>query len=365
MDGIDAALIEFDATQMSSVAALTLDYPCDVATLLRDVVETQAATSLHDFATLNVKIGRLFSDAANQLLAQSNTRAHDVVAIGSHGQTLRHSPSSEPPYSVQIGDPATIAARCEITTVADFRSLDLAYGGEGAPLVPAFHDWRFRSHTEDRVVLNIGGISNISVLPADSKQPSAGYDTGPGNCLMDAWSWKHRRERFDVNGQWAASGQICERLLTGLMNDPFIHQLPPKSTGRETYNLNLIATHIERCGFDALSLPDVQATLLQFTVESIAYAIERARGIKAKRIYICGGGARNGELIERLQKRLNQCELLATSAAGLNPDMVEASAFAWLAAMRVSGIPVLVTTGAAARAITLGAIYEPTTDQIT
>ena len=363
MDGVDAALIEFEATQMSNVAALTIDYPADIATLLRDVIEAQAATSLHDLATLDVKIGRHFSDAANQLLAQSNTHADDVLAIGSHGQTLRHSPSSDPAYSVQIGDPATIAVRCGITTVADFRGLDLAYGGEGAPLVPAFHDWRFRSNSEDRVILNIGGISNISVLPADSTQPIAGYDTGPGNCLMDAWSWEQRREPFDMNGAWATTGRLSDDLLAELMEDPFIHQPPPKSTGRETYNLNFIATQLERNGFDALSPADVQATLLQFTVESIALAIERADTGTSKpgRIFTCGGGAHNGQLLGRLRKRLSSWEILSTSGAGLDPDMVEASAFAWLASMRMSNIPVVITTGRRPKSIILGALYEPTT----
>ena len=365
MDGVDAALIEFDAHQMSPVAALSVDYPSGISALLRNIIETQSATSLHDLATLSVEVGRHFANVANQLLGQSKTIPRHVIAIGSHGQTLRHSPSGETPYSFQIGDPATIAARCGITTVADFRSLDLAYGGEGAPLVPAFHGWRFRSNAEDRVILNIGGISNISLLPADSSQPLAGFDTGPGNCLMDAWSWKHRQEPYDANGQWAASGQICDALMADLMDDPFIHQPPPKSTGRETYNLDYIATLIARGGFDAISPADVQATLLQFTVESIATAIERTHAFKPGRVYTCGGGAHNDQLVDRLQARLAGCEILSTSSAGIDPDMVEASAFAWLASMRVSGIPILVTTGGAERSLILGAIYEPTPDQLT
>lgn len=365
MDGVDAVLIEFGANQMSTEAALFAKYPTVISESLRDVIETQRARSLHDLATLNIEVGRHFADVANRLLTQSQTTARDVIAIGSHGQTLRHHPLGETPYSVQLGDPATIAARCGITTIADFRSLDLAYGGEGAPLVPAFHAWRFRSNAEDWVIANVGGISNISLLPADPKQPVAGYDTGPGNCLMDAWSWKHRREPFDANGQWAASGRLCDELLVELMNHPFIHQPPPKSTGRETFSADYIATQIERGGFDALSPADVQATLLQFTVESIASEIERAQMLTVERIYTCGGGARNGELIKQLRIRLAPCEVLSTSSVGIDPDMVEASAFAWLASMRVSGIPVSVTTGAKPESLALGAIYEPTNEQTT
>ena len=365
MDGVDAVLIEFDADQMSTVSALSVGYPTDISTSLRDVTEAQVATSLHDIAALDIAIGRHFADVANQLLGQSNANSQSVIAIGSHGQTLRHSPCGEPPYSIQIGDPATITARCGITTVADFRSLDLAYGGEGAPLVPAFHEWRFRNETEDRMILNIGGISNISLLHADPNQRLTGYDTGPGNCLMDAWSWKHRHEPFDTGGQWAASGRLCDELLADLMNDPFILRPPPKSTGRETFNLNYIATHLETSEFSALSRADVQATLLQFTVESIAFEIERAHTFKPAKIYTCGGGVHNGQLINRLQTRLRKSEILSTSSAGIDPDMVEASAFAWLASMRVSGIPVPVTTVDMPRSISLGAIYEPTTDQTT
>jgi anhydro-N-acetylmuramic acid kinase len=363
MDGVDAALVDLGVNQLSTIATLTEQYPDDVATLLRHLIEPQRATSLHEIATLTIALGLHFSNAVNRLLAESSTDRTDVIAIGSHGQTVRHSPSSDAPYSFQIGDAATIAARSGITTVADFRSLDVAYGGEGAPLVPAFHEWQFRTSAEDRVVLNIGGISNISILPADPMQTLAGYDTGPGNCLMDTWSWQHRRKPFDASGQWAASGQVSEKFLARLLDDPYIDKAPPKSTGRETYNLGYIATHIERGGFDALPPADVQATLLQFTVESIAAALERERTLNLGRIFACGGGVRNAQLMIRLRERLPNCEIFSTSGSGIDPDMVEATAFAWLASMRLANIPVSLTTGKAPRAIRLGAIYEPTPEQ--
>lgn len=363
IDGIDAVLVEIKSTQISTVTSICVTYPNDTAMRLRNVLDDPGAHSLEALAKLNIEVGRLFADAANQVLAKSNASPADVIAIGSHGQTLWHKPSGNLPFSVQIADPATIAARSGITTVADFRSLDIAYGGSGAPIVPAFHDWLFHNDLEDRVVINIGGIANISILPAQSSLQLKGYDTGPGNCLMDAWSLKNQRKPFDPNGTWAASGKISDEFLTYLMEDPFLLRPPPKSTGRETYNLSYIEAQIRKGDFDKLPAADVQATLLQFTVESIALAIENTPMLVARCIYVCGGGTRNKRLLNQLKHRLAPAKVLSTSHVGVDPDMVEACAFAWLASMRISCTPVPLTTGKEPRSITLGATYEPTPAQ--
>jgi len=364
MDGIDAVLVEIREDKISTTVSLCVAYPDGTAALLRNILSKQSTPSLEDLAKLNIKVGRLFADTVNQILVQSSTSPGEVVAIGSHGQTLWHNPSGELPFSLQIGDPATIAARTGITTVADFRSLDIAYGGTGAPLVPAFHDWLFRSGAEDRIVLNIGGIANISILPAEPSLQLNGYDTGPGNCLLDAWSTENHQTPFDSDGKWAASGKASNEFLDYLMKDPFLRNTPPKSTGRETYNLNYIETQIQNGGFTALPAADVQATLLQFTVESIALAIENTPMSAPKSVYVCGGGVRNKQLLRHLERRLAPRKVLSTSDAGIDPDMVEACAFAWLASMRIVNIPVRLSTGKKPRSITLGAIYEPTSTDL-
>jgi anhydro-N-acetylmuramic acid kinase len=360
MDGVDAVLVEIDGDAITTRAASTVPYPADLRRRLAQAIAPGCVLSLHDLATLHVETGCAFAAAAHELLGGAGVQPAAVTAIGSHGQTLRHHPYPPHPYSLQIGDAATIAARCGITTVADFRAMDIAYGGEGAPLVPAFHEWRFRDATEDRVVLNLGGIANVSVLPAYRERPIHGFDTGPGNCLMDEWASEHLGSTFDQDGAWARGGRPSAALLASLLADDYFGRPPPKSTGREVFNRTLLAAHLGKTGSGALPPADVQATLAEFTVESVAQAIERFADCRPARVIVCGGGALNAYLMERLAARLPSTRIGTTAEHGLAPDMIEATTFAWLACMRLHLRPVRMTTAAAPRALVLGAVYQPT-----
>jgi anhydro-N-acetylmuramic acid kinase len=289
-----------------------------------------------------------------------NCAPERLVAIGSHGQTLRHAPRADKPYSVQIGSPATVAARTGVLTVADFRAMDIAYGGEGAPLVPAFHAWTMGNSNENRVVVNIGGIANLTFLPGTRDAALLGYDTGPGNCLMDVWCGARLGTAFDADGAWAASGICCEALLQDLLEHPYFKVKPPKSTGREIFNFAYLEQILARPEFSILNAADVQATLASLTVETLAREIEGRISAGPARVLVCGGGARNRYLMNKLAARLTPMAVTSTRALGTDPDMVEACAFAWLAYMRISARAVRLTTGAQARSVILGAIYAPT-----
>ena len=256
---------------------------------------------------------------------------------------------------MQIGDANRIAFKTGITTVADFRRKDLAAGGEGAPLTPAFHKLAFSSNEEDRAVLNIGGISNITCLPSDNNQPCFGFDTGPGNMLMDSWTDKHHNQPYDKNGEWAASVAPDSGLVNLLLNDPFIQQSPPKSTGREHYNLGWLDKQLEQ--FPGLDAPTIQASLCAFTVQSIRLAIEKfTPGIKS--LIVCGGGVHNLHLMHSLDSALPGIQVSSSEEYGLHPDWIEATAFAWLAKQTLEGRPgnLPEVTGASSPLV-LGAIY--------
>lgn len=360
MDGVDAVLIEITENACRTLGGLTHPYPRRLHDLLHTAIVPDARLSLHEIASLDVEVGAWFADAAALLLERLDIQATTVLAVGSHGQTLRHAPRATSPYSLQIGSPSVIAARLGITTVADFRSLDIAYGGEGAPLVPAFHEWLLRVDDENRVIANIGGIANISVLPADRAAPLMGYDTGPGNCLMDSWSARHCGTPYDANGDWAATGQVSEALLEALLEDMYYATPPPKSTGREVFNLAYLEPILMRSPFVALASADVQATLAELTVESLAREVQRHGQGWVTKLFVCGGGARNTYLMQRLARRLAPLSVASTRVIGVDPDMVEACAFAWLAHMRLQAQPVSMTTGTVSRKVTLGAIYAPT-----
>jgi anhydro-N-acetylmuramic acid kinase len=361
MDGVDAVLIEIADGRCRTLDSLTHRYPESLHRGLHGAISPKIRLSLHEIATLNIEVGEWFANAASQLLNRCGVRHASVVAIGSHGQTLRHAPRAEWPYSIQIGSPAVIAARSGITTVADFRSMDIAYGGEGAPLVPAFHEWVLRTSIENLAVANIGGIANLSLLPASSDIAISGYDTGPGNCLLDSWNARHRGQAFDESGNWAASGTVHRELLMALLRDPYYAMASPKSTGREVFNLDYLERVLAMSPvFSALRADDVQATLAELTVETLAREVEKLGAGWTAKLLICGGGSRNTHLMRRLAQRLAPIEVMSTASVGVDPDMVEASAFAWLAYMRLQARPVRVTTGAAGKAVILGAVYRPT-----
>lgn len=358
MDGIDAVMVRIGERGVSTEAGLTHPYPADLRRRLHEHILPDARLSLHDIASLDIEVGEAFAAAAHAVMSAGQRQAAAITAIGSHGQTLRHAPHAMRPYSLQIGSAATIAARTGVVTVADFRAMDIAYGGEGAPLVPAFHAWAMRSPDGDRVIANIGGIANISRLPAAQSAALDGYDTGPGNCLMDVWCSRHRHQSFDADGAWAASGTVVPALLERLLDDDYFRAAPPKSTGREVYNAAWLDRVLADGRFEALPAADVQATLAALTVETLAREVGRQRS--ATELLICGGGVHNRHLMASLAARLAPLPVRSTAALGIDPDMVEASAFAWLAAMRLAGRPVQMTTGATGRAVLLGAVYAPT-----
>ena len=352
MDGVDAVIARFDRHAVSLDACLKLDYPDELRDRLRAAVLDPARTGIDDVGELDTWVGECFADAAIELLRQSGRSPTDIAAIGSHGQTLRHRPDCAHRFTMQIGNPAVIAARTGIDTVADFRRADVAEGGEGAPLLPPFHRLLFAAAEEHRAVLNIGGIANLTVLPA-SDGPVTGFDTGPGNTLLDAWSRKHRGEAFDDDGRRAAAGTVDAALLARFLDDAYFAASPPKSTGVEYFNIDWV----ERHDVGGIAVDDVQATLAELTAASIGEAIRRwAPG--TVHLYVCGGGVHNSDLQARLRRRAGVPKVEETSVAGLDPDWVEAAAFAWLAMRHLHGqsgnLPGV--TGAR-REVVLGARY--------
>ncbi|MGB5331680.1 MAG: anhydro-N-acetylmuramic acid kinase [Woeseiaceae bacterium] len=352
MDGIDAVLADFSNDSLQLRATHIHRYPPELQELLRRAISSPETCGLDETGMLDRWVGECFRDAALELIEKSNTDKGDIVAIGSHGQTLRHQPNAERPFSLQIGDAATIAAGTGIATVADFRRADIAAGGQGAPLVPPFHDWLFRSPDVSRAVLNIGGIANVTVLSA-SDAPVTGFDTGPGNTLLDAWIRERRDEPYDSDGQWAADGKHIRSLLEKFLADDYFNLPPPKSTGLEYFN----SRWLHRFDVDNYDPGDVQATLSELTARTVADAIGR-HAPATRELYVCGGGAHNRDLLRRLSGHLDKIRVASTLDAGLDPDWVEAAAFAWLAMRtmnRQSGNLPSVT--GASRKVALGAIH--------
>lgn len=351
-DGIDAALVRFADNRPQLVAARTHPWPEELRTRILAVAQDEAQLDLDAYGRLDVAIGQCFADAAQALLRDSGVERGQVRAIGSHGQTLRHRPSGPHPFTLQVGDPAVIAERCGIDVVADFRRADVAAGGQGAPLLPAVHAMLLAASGHDRVVLNLGGIANITVLAADGDV--LGFDTGPANGLMDAWHQRHRGEAFDRDGAFAGSGQVDPALLDALLADPYFAAPAPKSTGREHFHLAWLDAHAR---VTQLSPADVQATLLELSARSVAEAIDRYAP-DAIDVLACGGGVHNAVLMRRLGERLGTRALHSTGAFGVDPDYLEATAFAWLARQRLLGLPgnLPMVTGAKGPRV-LGAIY--------
>ncbi len=351
MDAIDAVVADFEDGKMQLVATHSAPLPEALRARLQHAVEHGALT-LEELGALDVTLGRHFANALQALIERHGIEPEAIAAVGSHGQTLHHAPQGDPPSTLQIGDPHTIAQRCGITTVADFRRRDLAAGGEGAPLVPAFHEALFRHPEQERLILNIGGIANLTRLPPSGEGAVSGFDTGPGNTLLDLWCHLHRARPYDEGGRWARQGRLHQGLLERMLADPFFLRPPPKSTGREHFNLRWLQNHLEN------EMPaDVQRTLLELTVESIARAIE-GHAPKAGALYLCGGGAFNTFLVERLNQRLERIEVDTTEALGLPPRWVEACAFAWLAKRTMEGKPGnLPEVTGAKEAVILGAIH--------
>lgn len=348
LDGVDAVLVDFQSSPWELVASHSLAYPPEIRAEALALNE-RGEDELGRAALLGVTLSHLYADATLAMLRSAGVDAAAVAAIGCHGQTVRHRPDRR--YTTQVINGAVLAERAGICTVCDFRSRDIAAGGQGAPLVPAFHAARFGARDAHRVIVNLGGIANLTDLPPHGSV--TGFDTGPGNILLDGWAQSHRRTPFDRDGAWAASGAVIEPLLATFLAEPFFAALPPKSTGREAFNHAWLARFApERHG-----PADIQATLAELTAASITGAIER-HCASATEILLCGGGAQNGDLVRRLAARLPGRTLADTSVLGLPPKLVEACAFAWLAREALAGRPgnIPEVTGASGPRV-LGAIY--------
>jgi len=329
LDGIDAVLIRIeDNGGIEVVSLINTSYPDYISAQLRNMIAGNIG-SLDELYSLDTELGELFAATTLDLVSKSGYRPDNIKAIGCHGQTIRHRPDGKHPYSLQIGNPSVIAEISGITTVANFRARDIAAGGQGAPLVPAFHMAVFSDSEIERVIVNIGGIANITLLPrTKSSNMASGYDTGPGNCLLDSWSLSCRGLAFDEKGCWAASGKVDRKLLDVLLADSYFSKSPPKSTGTEYFNLEWIESIYPLV--TKLKAEDVQTTLAELTAHSIALAIIR-EGYDGNEIYLCGGGVHNDDLTQRLQRHLSAANIYSTEKLGLDPDFVEATAFAWLA----------------------------------
>ncbi len=330
LDGIDIAILDFSEYPPRLLHAETAPYSDGVRQRLRDLCQSPT-TTLDDLYTLDAELGEMYAQFVNHALKSADIDRATVKALGCHGQTIRHSPDSPVPFTVQIGDPNRIATLTGITTVADFRRMDIALGGQGAPLAPAFHRFLFRSDEEDRALVNIGGIANLTLLPANPEQAVIGFDTGPGNTLLDYWNGTHRDSAYDDAGTWASSGQVIETLLEQMISaEDYFNLEPPKSTGTEYFGPSWLSQFVDNLS-DAT---DVQATLVELTALTIANAISQLPQ-PPQSLFVCGGGAHNKYLLDRLAANTPDCKLATTEALGMHPDFVEASAFAWLARARI------------------------------
>lgn len=355
-DAIDAGLVEIEGDRIQLVDARSVPYPRQLQQRIRRAFFEDPLRP-GTISELDLLVGHSFADATGALLQQAQVEPQQVTAIGSHGQTLRHEPDIAQPYSLQVGDGAVIAQRTGITTVIDFRRADIDAGGQGAPLAPALHNALFRSATLDRGILNIGGIANITCLPADPQQPVIGFDTGPGNILLDAWTRRCRDEPFDRGGAWARSGKVHAGLLGALLADPYFKRRAPKSTGFEYFNLDWLAKQINTVA-SMIPETDVQATLLALTVGSIADALLDLASIEE--LYVCGGGVHNSALMEDLSGLVSPIPVTSSEALGLHPDWVEATTFAWLAHRRLNNLPGnLPSVTGAQREVVLGVVHKP------
>ena len=332
-DGIDTALASFGELPRLHCGR-TYAYSDSLRSRVLALSQHDAPLlSLDSIGALHVEIGCAFANAAKSLIAESGVDPARIRAIGSHGQTLRHRPSGEFPFTLQLGDASVIAERTNLTTVADFRARDVAAGGHGAPLMPAFHAAFLREASEDRAVLNLGGIANFTLLPKQG--PVRGFDTGPANGLMDAWTQHHHGAAFDAGGAFASRGHVDADLLARLLGDPWFALPPPKSTGRDQFHMDWLQTRLRDM---ALPAEDIQATLCELTAITVADALH-ANQSETARVIVCGGGVHNAFLLSRLAAQLPGIHVESTTAHGLDPDFVEAMGFAWLARETLAGRP--------------------------
>ena len=354
LDGIDAALVSFTAHQPQLLHACCIPLEDELRQEIKLLVNP-GENEINRLMELDRILGQQFALATRRLLDKAGIDTGQVTAIGSHGQTIRHWPKSETPATLQIADPNTIAEISGITTVADFRRRDIAAGGEGAPLVPAFHQHIFQHTEKNRVILNLGGIANITLLPADKNKKVTGFDTGPANTLLNHWVQQQQNQPYDKNGDWAATGTVDKDFLACLMEDDYFRLPPPKSTGTEYFNPAWLSQKLK--AFPFLAAEDVQATLTLFSVMSVKEAIAQY-ATDTDEIIVCGGGVHNSHLMQLLEQHMPQYEIHSSADYNIDPDYIEAMAFAWLAKQTLEhksgNLPDV--TGAT-RAVILGGVY--------
>ncbi len=353
LDSVDAVAVSFEP-KFTLVATHTEAIPDQLKQSITRLM-LPSDKEIDRMGKIDIQLGQLFAKAANELIKSNNLNRSNIQAIGSHGQTVRHRP--EFGFTLQIGDANIIAEQTGITTVADFRRRDMAAGGQGAPLVPAFHHAMLHSSAKDRVLLNIGGMANITYLPSNQEKPISGFDTGPGNILMDAWINDQRKLGYDEDGTWAASGKINNNLLSSLLQLEYFQEAPPKSTGREQFNLNWLKQKLHN--FNHIQPEDVQATLAALTAQTIADSIKRFTPCFDFELLVCGGGSHNQFLLQQLRSALPAADIANSDIAGIEADWMEAAAFAWLAMRCLEGKTGNISdaTGASGERI-LGAIYQ-------
>ncbi|WP_338563346.1 anhydro-N-acetylmuramic acid kinase [Erwinia sp. E_sp_B01_3] len=355
LDGVDVVLAAIDEHMVAQQASYCHPMPASLRQAVLNICQGQSLT-LSELGQIDTQLGRLFAEAVQTLIQRQGLEKEDITAIGCHGQTVWHEPQGDFPNTLQIGDNNQIVAATGITVVGDFRRRDMALGGQGAPLVPAFHQAILMHPEERRMVLNIGGIANLSLLIPG--KPVGGYDTGPGNMLLDAWIWRHQSKGYDKDGQWASQGSVVLPLLQKMLSDPWFSLPAPKSTGREYFNMSWLEQLLSL--FPGLAPQDVQATLVELTATTIAEQVMLNGG--CERLLACGGGSRNPLLMARLAAKLPGTEVGSTDEAGISGDDMEALAFAWLAWRTLSGQPGnLPSVTGAKEASVLGAIYPANT----
>lgn len=352
LDGIDAVLVDFSSSRPTVLHGVHHPFSPSLRGQLLHLTQSHTI-ELSELGSIDHQLGLSYADIVADLLGSAKVASSEIKAIGSHGQTIYHHPKAVHPFTLQIGDANLIAEKSRITTIADFRRRDMAADGEGAPLVPAFHAALFRDKTKETIVVNIGGIANLSILPANQNTPVTGFDSGPGNLLLDGWIQLKKGDAYDDAGKWGASGQVIPSLLEQLLAETYFNTPAPKSTGRELFNINWLKEKLNGDENDE----DVQATLHELTAISIANAVQQQEKM-ADELILCGGGAYNTHLATRITHHLPDCTITSTERYSIDPQLIEAMAFAWLARETLSGragnIPEV--TGAK-RAVILGAIY--------
>jgi len=354
LDAIDAAVVDITDNKVSLKNATSYPIPEATKQQLLKLINGNGEDTIDLLGEVDAKMGQLFAESTLQLLTHSSLKAKDITAIGSHGQTIRHRPNQKHAFTLQIGDASRIAERTGITTVTDFRRRDIAAGGQGAPLVPAFHRSAFGSADEHRCIINIGGMANISYLPKDTQDKTSGFDTGPGNVLLDSWCLQNTGNSYDKNGDWGKSGRLNPTILKQMLSDDYFSLAAPKSTGREHFNIQWLHHQLQSHNE---STENIQSCLTELTARSISDAIEEYYP-ETERLILCGGGCHNLFLRQRLQENLKDKTLDDSSGFGIDPDWVEAVAFSWLAHCTLNNIPANepAVTGAHSPVV-LGAIY--------